>query len=133
AGHPVARAAASNRWKCGRGGARSAGMKRARIAIALSSILVVGAAPPPSPDARLRAIIAPVSQAQLRHTIETLVGFGTRHTLSSQTYPKRVVGAALTGVDSQFKSFGLPTVRPCETFTGTRVPEPTPVCDMVAI
>ena len=97
------------------------------------SLALIGAAPPPSPDARLRAIVAPVSQTQLRHTIETLVGFGTRHTLSSQTDPKRGIGAALGWTKAQFESFGLPTVRPCETVTGSRIPNPTPVCDMVAI
>jgi hypothetical protein len=96
-------------------------------------VSLVAAAPPQSPDARLRAIVAPVSQAQLRHTIETLVGFGTRHTLSSQTDPKRGIGAALGWTKAQFESFGLPTVRPCETVTGSRIPKPTPVCDMVAI
>jgi acetylornithine deacetylase/succinyl-diaminopimelate desuccinylase-like protein len=103
-----------------------------KIAI-LMCVSLVGAAPPQSPDAKLRAIIAPVSQAQLRHTIETLVGFGTRHTLSSQTDPKRGIGAALGWTKAQFESFGLPTVRPCETVTGSRIPKPTPVCDMVAI
>jgi len=78
-------------------------------------------------------MVAPVSQAQLRHTIEKLVSFGTRHTLSSQTDPKRGIGAALGWTKSQFESFGLPTVRPCETVTGSRIPAPTVVCDMVAI
>jgi len=100
---------------------------------AVLAIALVGAAPPPSPDTRLRAIIAPVSQAQLRHTIEALVSFGTRHTLSSQTDPKRGIGAALGWAKGQFERYGLETVRPCETFTGARVPKPTPVCDMVAI
>ncbi len=103
-----------------------------KIAI-LMCVTLLGAAPPPSPDARLRAIVAPVSQAQLRHTIETLVSFGTRHTLSSQTDPKRGIGAALNWTKGHFESFGLPTVRPCETFTGARIPNPTAVCDMVAI
>jgi acetylornithine deacetylase/succinyl-diaminopimelate desuccinylase-like protein len=108
-------------------------MKITPAALAVSAALLIGAAPPPSVDARLRAIVAPVSQAQLRHTIETLVSFGTRHTLSSQTDPKRGIGAALGWAKGQFESFGLETVRPCETFTGTRIPNPTPVCDMVAI
>jgi hypothetical protein len=99
----------------------------------LGCAALIGAAPPPSPDARLRAIVAPVSAAQLKHTIETLVSFGTRHTLSSQTDPKRGIGAALNWTKDQFESFGLPTVRPCETFTGSRIPTPTAVCDMVAI
>src|SRR4051794_553625 len=106
-------------------------MRKAAILMCVS--LVGAAPPPPSPDARLRAIVAPVSQARLRHTIETLVSFGTRHTLSSQTDPKRGIGAALGWTKSQFESFGLPTVRPCETVTGSRIPAPTQVCDMVAI
>jgi Zn-dependent M28 family amino/carboxypeptidase len=103
-----------------------------KIAI-LMCVSLLGAAPPPSTDAKLRAIVAPVSQAQLKHTIETLVSFGTRHTLSSQTDPKRGIGAALSWTKGQFESFGLPTIRPCETFTGSRIPNPTAVCDMVAI
>jgi Zn-dependent M28 family amino/carboxypeptidase len=103
-----------------------------KVAI-LMCVTLLGAAPPPSVDAKLRAIIAPVSQAQLRHTIETLVSFGTRHTLSSQTDPKRGIGAALNWTKGQFESFGLPTVRPCETITGERLPGPTRICDMVAI
>jgi hypothetical protein len=99
---------------------------------ALSCLGLIGAAPP-SRDARLRAIVQPVSQAQLRHTIETLVGFGTRHTLSSQIDPKRGIGAALNWTKGQFESFGLQTLRPCETFAGSRIPTPTAVCDMVAI
>jgi Zn-dependent M28 family amino/carboxypeptidase len=100
---------------------------------AVGCLLLAGAAPPPSVDAKLRAIIAPVSQAQLRNTIEALVSFGTRHTLSSQTDPKRGIGAALNWTEGRFKSFGLETVRPCEIMTNQRVPTPTRICDMVAI
>ena len=100
---------------------------------------LIGAAPPPSPDAKLRAIIAPVSAAQLRHTIETLVSFGTRHTLSSQTDPKRGIGAALEWARGEFQRDSaacgncLTIVDPSETFTGARIPTPTRVRDMVAI
>src|SRR4051794_36109539 len=101
--------------------------------VALSGLLLIGAAPPPSPDANLRAIIAPVSAERLKSTVEKLVSFGTRHTLSSQTDPKRGIGAALGWTKAQFESDGLETVRPCETFTGARIPNPTRVCDMVAV
>ena len=103
-----------------------------RIAIALISLASIGAAPP-STDVRLREIIAPVSGAQMKRTVEKLVSFGTRHTLSSQTDPKRGIGAALDWTQGQFKSFGLPTERPCDTFTGTRIPTPTRICDMIAV
>ena len=100
---------------------------------AVLCLVLIGAAPPPSPDARLRAIVQPVSQAEMRHTIETLVSFGTRHTLSSQTDPKRGIGAALNWTQGKFETFGLSTVRPCEMMTNQRVPTPTRVCDVVAI
>ena len=100
---------------------------------AVLGLLLVGAAPPPSPDTRLRAIVAPVSAARMKATVEKLVSFGTRHTLSSQTDPNRGIGAALNWGENQFKSLGLETVRPCDTFQGERVPTPTRVCDAVAI
>jgi hypothetical protein len=103
----------------------------------LMCVSLLGAAPPhragSSVDAQLRAIVAPVSAAQLRHYDETLVSFGTRHTLSSQTDPKRGIGAALNWAEGEFKSDGLETIRPCDTFTGDRIPTPTRVCDAVAI
>jgi hypothetical protein len=113
-------------------------MRLSRIAFAFASIALM-AATPPSPDAKLRAIIASVSQQQLRHTIETLVSFGTRHTLSSQTNPKRGIGAALEWTRGEFQKDSaacgncLTIVDPAETFTGTRVPNPTRIRDMVAI
>jgi hypothetical protein len=114
-------------------------MKTRLVYLALSAILLTGAAPPPSPDTKLKAIIAPVSQAQLRHTIESLVSFGTRHTLSSQTDPKRGIGAALEWTRGEFQRYSadcsncLTIVDPSETFTGPRIPTPTRVRDMVAI
>src|SRR4051794_28809671 len=110
-----------------------------RKLVALSSLALIGAAPPPSTDAKLRAIIAPVSAAQLRHTIGALVSFGTRHTLSSQTDPKRGIGAALEWARGEFQRDSsacgncLTIVDPSETFTGDRIPTPTRVRDMVAV
>jgi hypothetical protein len=106
-------------------------MKLLRPCLAVGSILLISAAPPPSPDAKLRAIIAPVSQAELRHTIESLVSFGTRHTLSSQTDPKRGIGAALNWAESEFNRYSvacgncLTVARTSETFSGDRLPAPT--------
>jgi hypothetical protein len=104
-----------------------------RSLVAWSALALIGAAPPPSPDAKLRAIVAPVSAERMKATVEKLVSFGTRHTLSSQTDPKRGIGAALDWTQGQFQSFGLATERPCDTFSGDRLPQPTRVCDMVAI
>ena len=99
---------------------------------ALSSLVLIGAAPP-SPDARLRTIVASVSAVRMKATVEKLVSFGTRHTLSSQTDPQRGIGAALGWAQGQFQALGLPTVRPCDMFKGPRIPTPTRVCDMVAV
>jgi Peptidase family M28 len=104
-----------------------------KCAFVLFAPALIGAAPPSSPDAKLRAIVAPVTAMHLKATVEKLVSFGTRHTLSSQTDPDRGIGAALNWTEGQFTSFGLPTVRPCDTFQGERVPTPTRICDMVAI
>jgi hypothetical protein len=104
-----------------------------RNSVALSALALIAAASPPSPDAKLRAIVAPVSGAHMKATVEKLVSFGTRHTLSSQTDPKRGIGAALDWTQGQFRALGLPTERPCDTFSGDRIPKPTRVCDMVAI
>src|SRR5215217_732912 len=110
-----------------------------RVAVALCGLALIGAAAPPSPDAKLRAIVAPVSAERMKATVEKLVSFGTRHTLSSQTDPKRGIGAALEWTRSEFQRYSadcgncLTIVDPSETFTGTRIPMPTRVRDMVAI
>ncbi len=69
---------------------------------ALSCLLLVAAAPP-TPDAKLRAIVAPVSAERMKATVEKLVSFGTRHTLSSQTDLKRGIGAALEWARREFQ------------------------------
>ena len=101
--------------------------------LGLLTCLLLIAAAPPEVDAKLRQIVEPVSGAQMKRTVEKLVSFGTRHTLSSQTDPKRGIGAALDWTKGQFEGFGLPTERPCDMVTGRRVPTPTRVYDMIAI
>ncbi|HEX8840660.1 MAG TPA: M28 family peptidase [Sphingomicrobium sp.] len=114
-------------------------MRLLRTAILLSSTLSIAAAPAPSTDAKLRKLVEPVSQQQLRRTIETLVSFGTRHTLSSQTDPQRGIGAALEWTRGEFGRYSaacgncLTIVDPSQVVTGTRIPTPTRVRDMVAI
>ena len=102
-----------------------------RLAL-LPCLLLIAAAPPP-PDARLRQIVEPVSANSLKDHVEELVGFGTRHTLSSQTDPRRGIGAAVRWAEARMKGFGLTTLQTCDTVTGRRVPTPTKVCNAVAI
>src|SRR3954471_20672054 len=117
----------------------AAGRVPMRRLAALSCLVLLGAAPPPFPDARLRAIIAPVSGARMKATVEALVSFGTRHTLSSQTDPKRGIGAALTWAEGEFGRYsaacgGCLTVgRTSEVLSGPRIPVPTAVIDVFAV
>jgi hypothetical protein len=86
-----------------------------------------------------REIADTISEARLRSIIETLVGFGTRHTLSSQTDPKRGIGAALAWTEAEFGRYSracrrcLTIAKPSEVVTGERVPRPTKVIDVLAI
>jgi hypothetical protein len=80
-----------------------------------------------------------VSPERLRHDVETLVGFGTRHTLSSDTDARRGIGAARRWAEGEFRKTGaacgqcLEIVLPEQTVTGERVPTPTRIVDVVAI
>lgn len=80
-----------------------------------------------------------VSADRLEKDVEKLVSFGTRHTLSSQTDPKRGIGAAVDWGLAEFKRIGakcggcLEVLPVGETVTGPRVPTPTLVRNAVAI
>lgn len=81
----------------------------------------------------------PVSEARLRADVERMVGFGTRHTLSTQTDRKRGIGAAIRWADAEFKRTSkacggcLTVVMPETMVTGTRIPAPVRLVNAVAI
>jgi len=85
-----------------------------------------------NPPRDVRAMLGDISARQLRSDDLTLVGFGTRHTLSSQSDPHRGIGAARDWIRSQFeqdaaRSGGRMTVG-VDTFVqpvSDRVPVPT--------
>jgi len=93
----------------------------------------------PPPDPTLRALADQVSEPALRATVERLVGFGTRHTLSVRDIPTRGIGAALNWTEAEFARLSrecggcLRIVRPSDTVTNRRIPTPTLVEDVVAI
>jgi hypothetical protein len=95
--------------------------------------------PPPAAPTPLRTIADQVSEARLRATVERLVGFGTRHTLSARDHPTRGIGAALTWTEAEFERISrecggcLQIVRTPDTVTGRRIPNPTLVENVVAI
>jgi Zn-dependent M28 family amino/carboxypeptidase len=94
---------------------------------------------PAAPQQRLAALAAQVDPQALHATIETLVGFGTRHTLSDTTSPTRGIGAARRWVQSRFEAISrdcggcLQVVTPAQTVTGPRIPKPTEVMDVVGV
>lgn len=101
--------------------------------------LVLAAALLSAPAAAQSDPSADVSEARLRADVEALVGFGTRHTLSSHEDPARGIGAALRWGEAQFRAASeacggcLEVVRPERTVSGDRLPEPTRIVDVVAI
>jgi len=92
----------------------------------LAALLLIAAAPAPDP-------------AQLKGTISALVGFGTRHTLSTTTDPVRGIGAARRWTAERFGEIG----RACgnclvvetvgTTASGPRAPNGVRVEDVIAV
>jgi Peptidase family M28 len=88
--------------------------------VTFTALFLVAAAPAPSPTA-------------LRGTVDRLVSFGTRHTLSSATDPKRGIGAARNWVAGEFVKLGLTVERPSKRFDGPRAPDGVVVEDVLGI
>ena len=90
--------------------------------------------------ATLAGIAGDVSEQKLHGYIETMVAFGTRHTLSDTVSDVRGIGAARSWVGSEFQAISeecggcLDVVTPSEIITSPpRVPKPTEIVDVVAI
>lgn len=92
---------------------------------------------PPHP--LLQEIAARVRPAELQVTIENLVAFGTRHTLSDTHSATRGIGAAREWVKRRFAGISrlcggcLDIEMPAQIFTGERLPAPTEIADVLAI
>jgi hypothetical protein len=93
----------------------------------------------PSPHPLLKSIADEISPSELQATIEQLVGFGTRHTLSDTKSTTRGIGAARRWVKGRFATFSrtcggcLEVTMPGQIFTGDRLPGPTAIADVLAI
>ncbi len=76
---------------------------------------------------------------RLQVSVQALVSFGTRHTLSDSASPTRGIGAARRWAQSRFEQIGrdcggcLTVVTPSQRVTGEDVPKPTEIIDVVAI
>ena len=85
------------------------------------------------------AVLPPPSPARLRADVATLVGFGTRHTLSTTTDPRRGIGAARNWAAGEFERIGrdcggcIRVERIGRRFTGPRAPGGVMVEDVLGI
>ena len=90
-------------------------------------------------DTELQAIATAPSAARIAADIETLVGFGTRHTLSETQSLTRGIGAARRWIEDEFNRISADCGGCLEVFTvgdtvsGDRIPEPTEVVNVVAV
>jgi Zn-dependent M28 family amino/carboxypeptidase len=111
----------------------------ATLLLAAAAPALAEPAPPVARDPQIAAAASDVSEARLRATIERLVAFGTRHTLSDRSSPTRGIGAAERWAASQFETISrdcggcLEVSTPKQTFTGKRVPQPTQIGAIVAV
>jgi acetylornithine deacetylase/succinyl-diaminopimelate desuccinylase-like protein len=99
----------------------------------LFTLAAPAAAQRSTPERQMLAAAGEVSQARLRADIERLVAFGTRHTLSSQTNPKRGIGAAVRWAEAELRRTGLQAFQVCDTLEGRRLNGPTRICNAVAV
>src|SRR5262245_35056448 len=101
-------------------------MNKLPLALAAALFLVPAASAqrtrtPEAPPPTLRALADEVSEARLRATVERLVSFGTRHTLSARDNPTRGIGAALNWTEAEFRRLStecggcLEIARPSDT------------------
>jgi Peptidase family M28 len=92
-----------------------------------------------TPDNQLKRLLSQIDHNQLQATVQRLVSFGTRHTLSSQTDPVRGIGAATNWVFQQLQSYaagsgGNMTVQ-LQTFVQppvSDIPVPTAITNVIA-
>jgi hypothetical protein len=94
---------------------------------------------PQAPDDELKALVDEVSSANIEATIEKLVSFGTRHTLSTQNSSTHGIGAARDWIASEMRKYaeesdGRMTVSVPGYIQGvaTRIPFPVKISNVLA-
>ena len=110
------------------------------VAASLASCAALAAPPPVNEHPELHAIAVAVKASNLHASDAAMVGFGTRHTLSTTTSKTRGIGAARRWVAARFETISkgcsgcLEIVKPSQVFTGERMPKAgAEVMDVVAI
>lgn len=90
-------------------------------------------------DTRLMAIGTAPSPSRIEADVHSLVGFGTRNTLSDWTSDSRGIGAATRWTKARFEEISracggcLEVIEVGDTVSGERIPDPTRVVDVIAI
>lgn len=96
-------------------------------------------APPPGEVPVLHEIGTAPQASRIRSDIQTLVDFGTRHTLSETESDTRGIGAARRWIFAEFERISaacggcLEVIYVSDTITGPRIPQPTEVVNVIAI
>ncbi len=119
-------------------------MHRALSAIAASlccaSAMAATSTPPPASVPQLHDIATAPSAARIEADIRTLVGFGTRHTLSETESDTRGIGAARRWIKAEFDRISrdcggcLEVIVVSDTVSGEeRIPDPVEVVSVIAI
>ncbi len=91
-------------------------------------------------EALIHDIVADVSAERIAADVQTLVNFGTRHTLSETQSETRGIGAARRWIEAEFNRISADCGGCLEVFTvsdvisgADRVPDPTEILDVIAI
>ncbi len=110
------------------------------IVFALPLLAAAAAGAPAIPTAAAsRPTLAAPSAERLKTDVTTMVGFGTRHTASTTTDPKRGIGAARDWAAGRFTAIGarcggcITVDRIARPFTGPRAPTGVVVEDVLGI
>ncbi|HEY3860042.1 MAG TPA: M28 family peptidase [Gammaproteobacteria bacterium] len=112
------------------------------LSVLITTVAFAGDMAPVPPDEHpvLGEIAQAMDPAELQSTLTTLVGFGTRSTLSDTKSDRRGIGAARRWVQARFEQISkdcggcLEVITPSQVFTGERMPKDgAEVMDIVAI
>lgn len=115
------------------------------LSIALSGLILAAAGSasaqtaPVAEQALLHRLAGEIQPGRMRADIQSMVGFGTRHTLSETQSETRGIGAARRWAQAQLESVSsecngcLTIVTPSDTVSGARIPTPTEIVNVVAI
>src|SRR6476659_9126460 len=110
------------------------------IVFALPLLAAAAAGAPAIPTAAAsRPTLAAPSAERLKTDVTTMVGFGTRHTASTTTDPRRGIGAARNWAAARFAAIGrtcggcIRVERIERSFTGPRAPGGVVVQDVLGI